>query len=236
MDTARAGIFVAPPRIHKTGEDWILRQVLSAEPDGFLVRNFDHLSFYHGKRLRGDFSYNVANSITAKYLVEQFGLEYLTPSYDLNAGQLMALVAGSRPEWFEVTIHQHMPMFHMEHCVFCAFMSDGKDYRDCGRPCEKHEVSLKDRVGQSHSLRADVGCRNTVFNGRAQTGAEHLDRLVASGVRRFRIDFLNESSSEVAKTIHSYQKLIRGGISGQDLWEELRVTRQLGVTRGTLED
>jgi putative protease len=27
-------------------------------------------------------------------------------------------------------------MFHMEHCVFCAFLSTGKDYRDCGRPCD----------------------------------------------------------------------------------------------------
>lgn len=233
---AQAGIFVAPPRIHKTGEDWILGQVRSAEPDGFLVRNYDHLTFYRGARLRGDFSYNVANSMTAEYLIEQFGLEFLTPSYDLNVGQLIALIGASRPKWFEVTLHQHMPMFHMEHCVFCAFMSKGKDYRDCGRPCEKHKVHLEDRVGQKHELRADVGCRNTVFNGRAQTGAEYLDRLMASGVRRFRIDFLNESSNDVLKTIESYQKLIRGEISGPELWQELRVTRQLGVTRGTLED
>ena len=51
-----------------------------------------------------------------------------------------------------------MPMFHMEHCVFCTFLSKGTTYKDCGRPCETHVVHLRDRVGQLHRLQADVGC------------------------------------------------------------------------------
>ena len=42
-------ILVAPPRVFKTGEDWILKMVRSAEPDGYLVRNYDHLSFFAGE-------------------------------------------------------------------------------------------------------------------------------------------------------------------------------------------
>ena len=34
---ADASIWVAPPRIFKPGEDWILRQVRSCEADGYLV-------------------------------------------------------------------------------------------------------------------------------------------------------------------------------------------------------
>ena len=230
----KPGIFVAPPRIHKSGEEWILKQVRSSEPDGFLVRNYDHLEFFQGARLRADFSFNVANSLTAGYLMDQFDLERLTPSYDLKASQLEALVIGAPPHWFEITLHQHMPMFHMEHCVFCAFMSKGKDYRDCGRPCDKHEVELLDRVGQRHALKADVGCRNTVFNGRAQTGAEFFGRFVELGVAAFRIEFLNEPPSDVRRTIQSYDRLRQGEISGQDLWRELKLTSQLGVTRGTM--
>src|ERR1039458_3981244 len=33
------GIFVAPPRIFKMGDDWILSQVRSCNADGYLVRN-----------------------------------------------------------------------------------------------------------------------------------------------------------------------------------------------------
>ncbi len=74
-------------------------------------------------------------------------------------------------------------MFHMEHCVFCAFLSEGTDYRNCGRPCDQHHVRLRDRVGAEHPLKADAGCRNTVYNSRAQTGAEFADRMVALGAR-----------------------------------------------------
>ena len=164
----RPTLFVAPPRITKSGEEWILKQVRSCDADGYLIRNYDHLNFFADCRRVGDFSLNVANPLTADYFMARFGLERLTASYDLNIAQLEALLRGAPPEWFEVTIHQHMPMFHMEHCVFCAFLSTGKDFHDCGRPCDRHDVRVRDRVGQEHPLKADAGCRNTVFKiGRA---------------------------------------------------------------------
>ena len=227
-------IFVAPPRIHKPGEDWILKQVQSSQPDGFLVRNFDHLEFYRGARLRGDFSLNVANALAAECFMGKPGMERVTPSYDLNVHQLEALVAAVPGHWLEITLHQHMPMFHMEHCVFCAFLSEGKDYRDCGRPCDRHEVALEDRVGQRHDLKADVGCRNTLYNGRAQTGAEYYQDFFNWGVRSFRLEFLSESPSAVGETIQLYDQLRSGAVSGDALWRELKLTRQLGVTRGTV--
>ncbi|HTB85033.1 MAG TPA: DUF3656 domain-containing protein [Candidatus Sulfotelmatobacter sp.] len=230
----KPGIFVAPPRIFKTGEEWILNLVRSANADGYLIRNYDHLKFFADTRRVGDFSLNVANGLTADYFRNRYGLERVTASYDLNATQLDALLQAAPPEWFEVTIHQHMPMFHMEHCVFCAFLSKGKDYHDCGRPCDKHEVRLRDRVGAEHPLKADAGCRNTVFNSQAQTGAEFVERLLALGVRNFRIEFLNEPPEEVMKTIAKYRQLLRGEISGTQLWRELKLFNQLGVTRGQM--
>jgi len=230
----RTGIFVAPPRIFKMGDDWILDQVRSCNADGYLVRNYDHLKFFADTRRVGDYSLNVANHLTADYFKNQFGLERVTASYDLNVTQLEALLTGSPPEWFEVTIHQHMPMFHMEHCVFCAFLSSGKDYRDCGRPCDTHDVRLRDRVGAEHPLKADAGCRNTVFNSQAQTGAEFVARLLALGVRNFRVEFLNEPADEVTRTISKYRQLLRGEISGTQLWRELKLFNQLGVTRGQM--
>jgi putative protease len=229
-----ASIFVAPPRVFKTGEDWILNLVRSSEPDGFLVRNYDHLSAFPGARLIGDFSLNVANELAAEYFLTRYRLEHLTASYDLNIMQLEALLRAAPPEWFEVTIHQHMPMFHMEHCVFCAFLSKGTDYRNCGRPCDTHQVRLRDRVGAEHVLKADAGCRNTVFNALAQTGAEHVSHLQALGLRRFRIEFVDETPEQVALTIAKYRDLIEHRITGTQLWRELKLLNQLGVTRGQM--
>jgi putative protease len=228
-------IWVAPPRITKTGEEWILKQVLSSNADGYLVRNYDHLKCFAGHRVAGDFSLNVANALTADYFKNQFGLERVTASYDLNFQQLEALLRSAPPEWFEITIHQHMPMFHMEHCVFCAFLSKGTDFTNCGRPCDRHEVKLRDRVGAEHFLKADAGCRNTVFNAAAQTGAEYVARLLTLGVRNFRIEFMNESPEHVLRTVAKYRQLLRGEITGTQLWQELKLLNQLGVTRGQME-
>lgn len=227
-------IFVAPPRIFKTGEEWTLQQVRSCDADGYLIRNYDHLKFFANDRRIGDFSLNVANRLAADYFKNNFALERVTASYDLNFQQLERLLQTAPPEWFEVTIHQHMPMFHMEHCVFCAFLSSGTDYTNCGRPCDKHDVRLRDRVGMEHPLKADVGCRNTVFNAVAQSGAEYVQRMVALGVKNFRLEFLNETPEQVERTISKYRQLLRGEISGTQLWRELKLMNQLGVTRGQM--
>jgi putative protease len=233
--TGPASVWVAPPRVFKPGEEWILRQVRSCDADGYLVRNYDHLTFFRGERMRGDFSLNVANPLTAEHFVRQHGLERVTASYDLNVAQLESLLQAAPPAWFDLTLHQHMPMFHMEHCVFCAFLSSGKDYRDCGRPCDTHRVVLRDRVGAELPLKADAGCRNTVYNNRAQTGAEYLTRFLDLGARAFRIEFIHETADEVVRTLGCYRQLLRGEMSGADLWRELKVLNQLGVTRGQLE-
>jgi len=101
-------------------------------------------------------------------------------------------------------------------------------------PCDHHQLDLRDRVGQSHPLIPDVGCRNTVFNALAQTGAEYVSRMIDLGVRHFRLEFLNESAEQVGETIMKYRQLLAGEITGQQLWRELKLLNQLGVTRGQM--
>jgi putative protease len=229
-----AAIYAAPPRIFKTGEDWVLKQVRSCEADGYLVRNYDHLAFFASDRCVGDYSLNIANRLAAEYYKTQFHLERVTASYDLNFAQLEALLQAAPPAWFEITLHQHIPMFHMEHCVFCAFLTDGTDYTNCGRPCDRHDLKLRDRVGAEHPVKADAGCRNTVFNSMAQTGADYVAQMLALGARHFRLEFLNESPDMVRQTIQRYRQLLRGEITGQQVWRELKLLNQLGVTRGQI--
>ncbi len=229
-----APIFLATPRIQKAGEQGFFKLIENAEPDGVLIRNVGAIEYFRGSALRriGDFSLNVANPLAAR-VFKDHGLERLTISYDLTIGQVLALLAGAPPEWFELTIHQHMPMFHMEHCVFAAFLSDGTDHTNCGRPCDSHRVHLRDRVGVEHPLRADVGCRNTLFNAKAQTGAKFFNQLTAAGLRHYRIELLEDSPDEARKIIQTYRALLDGRTTGENLWRHLRAQPQLGVTRGT---
>jgi putative protease len=227
-------IALATPRIQKAGEQGFFRLIENIEPDGVLIRNLGAIAFFRDCPFQriGDFSLNVANPIAARVLVEN-GLDRLTVSYDLNIAQVLALLDHSEASWFELTVHQHMPMFHMEHCVFAAFMSDGTDYTNCGRPCEKHRVHLRDRVGSDHPLRADVGCRNTLFNAVPQSGAQFFDKLKSAGLRRYRIELLEESPEETQRVIRAYRDLMEARIDARTLWRQLKAISQLGVTRGT---
>jgi len=203
-----------------------------------LVRNLAAIDYFRtalpGAELVGDFSLNVANELTAD-LFRREGLKRLVPSFDLNWEQFQSLFARSDPSLFEPVIHQHMPMFHMEHCVFAAFLSEGKDFRDCGRPCDSHRVELKDRVGAAFPVHPDVGCRNTVFNSIAQSAAEYVGRMRHLGVARFRVDLLRETPDEVGPLLDQYARVVAGTDDGRDTWRRLNVLGQLGVTRGTLQ-
>ena len=158
----------------------------------------------------------------------------MTASYDLNADQLLDLLDATPPSWLEVVIHQRIPMFHMEHCVFCAFLSPGTDATNCGRPCDHHDVKLRDRVGAEHPLTADVGCRNTLFNAVPQTAAEFLPRLLSHGATCLRVEFLDEDAASVERILALYQDALAGRRDAKTLWKELKANNQYGVTRGAL--
>jgi putative protease len=126
-------------------------------------------------------------------------------------------------------------MFHMEHCVFAAFLSTGKDHRDCGRPCETRKVELRDRVGAHFPVLPDTGCRNTVFNSIPQSGAEYVGRMRALSLRSFRVDLLREAPADVGPLLDRYAAVVSGADDGRGVWRQLRALNQLGVTRGTLQ-
>ena len=229
------GIWLAGSRITRPDERWTLEPLIRARPDGYLVRNADQLEILTPLApCIGDFSLNAANPLSFDWYRRHWGLERITASYDLNLQQLLDLSAGVESSRLEVTLHQHMPLFHMEHCLFCAFLSEGHDHTDCGRPCEQHSVTLRDRSGVEHPLRADLGCRNTLFNGTAQTGVEGLPALYQAGVRHVRLELLDEGAEATRRRVLLYADALSGRLASRDVWKRERIDHQLGVTRGSL--
>ncbi|MGX1982870.1 putative protease [Thermolongibacillus altinsuensis] len=230
-------IALATPRIHMPGENGILKGILKAEPDAILVRSLGAVQYYTSQAidqtLIGDFSLNIANHLAVELFLSR-GLDRITPSYDLNIQQMIDLLEAVPTEKIEIVIHQHLPMFHTEHCVYCTFLSEGTDFTNCGRPCEKHRVSLRDRIGMLHPVRVDIGCRNTVYNAIEQSGAEYLPNFLELGVRSYRIEFLEENANKVEEVITLYREALEGKRSGTSVWRTLKAINQLGVTRGQL--
>ncbi|MHC5536884.1 U32 family peptidase, partial [Singulisphaera rosea] len=230
-----ATLYLATPRIEKPAEANLFRFLQKQEADGLLVRNAGGLAFCaeRGVPFVADFSLNAANELTVEFLKSRGALR-VTASYDLNVDQLDDLLSAVPRSWLEIVLHQQIPMFHMEHCVFCAFLSPGNDKTNCGRPCDRHDVKLRDRVGKDHPLKADVGCRNTLFNAVPQTAAESLPRLLALGAQNLRIEFLDDSPTMVTRTINLYRDAIAGRRDAKTLWRDLKATSKYGVTRGSL--
>jgi putative protease len=235
QDNAR--LFIATPRIQKPSEMGIFTSLAKCDPAGVLVRNFSGLEYFRDKGIpvTADFSFNATNPLTFEFFKQQ-GAERIAVSYDCNREQLLNLTSAVVGNLLEVVIHQHMPMFHMEHCVFCSVLSPGTDKTNCGRPCDNHVVQLRDRIAVDHLLTADVGCRNTLFNAVPQSGAEVVTQLINKGVKHLRIEMLNQSQEEMAGILEAYRKLLVGEVTGREVWAKLRAANRIGVTRGTLEE
>ena len=224
-------VWIATLRIMKPKEAGYFKFINEAKPDGVLVRNLGALLYFRekGMPMVADFSLNAANPQSV-LLLRKLGMRAVTVSYDLNAHQLVDLLrSGCGPE-LELTLHQHIPMFHTEHCVFCTFLSQGHNFMDCGRPCEHHRVRVMDRTYAMHYLRSDEGCRNTLFNGKAQTAARYVSGMRRAGLSRFRLEMLEESAEQTTSLIESYRALMRGKVTPDALMEKLDVLDRIGVT------
>ncbi len=234
---AGARVIVATPRVQKPGEEGYDRRFERLRPDGILARHLGAVEHFrrnaHAESVHGDFSLNATNALTARTLLA-LGLSTLTPAYDLDLAQLLDLAAGVPAGRLEVTLHQHLPLFHNEHCVYSHLLSDGKDFRDCGRPCEKHLLSLRDGLGMEHPVIVDVGCRNTVFNARAQSAASCLPPLLERGVRRFRVELVRENAAETRRVLRAYGALLAGERTGKQVIAEVGALEKYGVSSGTL--
>jgi len=225
---------IATTRILKPREYYNLTIIERAAPDAVLVRNLGALQWLQGKgmRLIGDFSLNAANSATVDYLLSK-GLESVCASYDLNERQLTALLAQAPRGRVEVTLHQYMPEFHMEHCVFAAFMSTGSSFRDCGKPCEKDEEGQpKDAYGHMHFLKADQECRNTMYRGSAQSAAFLVGRENSPGTWRF--EALHERGEALLSKLTAYLGLIGGDTDLAQVVRRVGTSEKYGVTEGQL--
>ena len=232
---------VASPRILKPSEQKIVRFLLSLECP-IVVRSAGLL---HGLRqagvalpqLIGDFGLNIANQITAAKLLNS-GVDTITPTYDLNSQQIEELSRTVDSTKFEVIAYSHLPVFHTEHCVFCRFLSDGTDNTNCGHPCEKHKIAVRDAAGRAHPVMADVGCRNTVFGAEAQTDVEAMARWIEAGICNFRLEFVHETPSQVADITSAFQVTLKNGLQSPEavnqLKQQLQSLAPQDITQGSL--
>ena len=249
-DLAAAGVrrTLALPRVQKPGEERIESFFLGLAPEEILVRSLGSLGRLCGLRaesperafpcLVGDVSLNAVNPDAVEILLG-LGLDRVTPGMDLNGEQLESLVdaiaLGSGAGRCEISMHHHLPLFHTEHCVFAAFLSDGADFRTCGRPCDRHQIALRDRTGQMHPVVADVGCRNTVFGARPLSALAHLEALRRAGVAHFRVEMITQDRRAAARLVEVHRSVWEGRVAVAEARKTLQAESAYGISTGSPE-
>ncbi len=224
---------IATTRILKPNEHRNVKHLLNLNPDAILARNLGAVQYlqanaYQGQIL-GDFSLNVANHLTAQYLLDK-GISSVCLGYDLNHLQVSELIQAGQAEHFEVTAYQYMPSFHMEHCVFAAFLSKGSSFKDCGKPCETHEVKLKDQFGNWHQIKPDQECRNTMYNGTSQSAARYVKEWESFGLGYIRYEALKERGAELITKIQAHIDFISGKKELASLIKDLGDVESYGLS------
>lgn len=200
----RLWIGVATLRVRKPGEGVLDEVVCGAGVDGVLVRSWGALhalSASHPELWKvGDASLNVANSSAARAVLSK-GLGALTPSWDLSDVSPQGWYAPELMRYVEVVVYGARTMFHTQHCLFAANVGTGSDCTRCDRPCERVNLRLRDRTGRVLLVRADRGGRNTVFESEALDRIDQAGTWHALGVRRFRVELLEETGEQAAALV-----------------------------------
>ena len=106
--------------------------------------------------------------------------------------------------------------------------------QDCGRPCEQHQIALRDERGRKHPVIADVGCRNTVFNAEAQSASWHLETWLRAGISHYRLEFVAESAEQVHRITNAFSTALSGGLTANELTAQLSRLTPQGITEGSL--
>ncbi len=235
---AGIAVRVASPRIVKPAERNVQNFLLSLDcalliRSGGLLWDLTRPVRRSQLALIADFSLNAANHITAQALID-LGADVVTPTHDLNAQQIVELAGLFDPRRLEVVAYQHLPIFHTEHCVFCRFLSNGTDRTNCGQPCERHQVTLRDTAGRVHPILADVGCRNTVFNAPIQSAARHLAMWRRAGIRDFRLEFVHQRGADIVAAVDAIRRYFGHQLDALELEARWRSTAPAGTTEGSL--
>ena len=88
-------------------------------------------------------------------------------------------------------------------------------------------------MGKDHLVLADQGCRNTVFNAQAQSGAYFLPQFLDAGIKSFRIEFADEPKEVVAEIISVYNQLLQGDITPSEVFALLeKIPDSNGMAQG----
>jgi putative protease len=194
-----------------------------------------HLGLLHefalaGREVGADYAVNCFNAASAREFFA-LGAAFVTPSVELTADEIAALVAPWAGAGFEVLVYGRPEGMTLEHCVLSAAFDRTPTH--CRDLCTKthRDTVLRDPAGYDFPVATDYACRNRLLHSRPIEGSEFLPRLWANGIRRYRLVF-NVPGDEVGAVVGAYRDALRAVAEGERAPRTVRAVVGDAITRG----
>ena len=176
-----------------------LQMILVAEYGvlGALKGDFDVLT---------DYSFNANNVVNLAALAD-FGVVGSTLSYEMRGSGIRKLAKNS-PLPLEAVVFTRVPLMITKHCPMKTHYQGGAD--SCKKYCEVAH-GLRDRKGKILPMVRTGECKVEILNHEHLIWLEQLGELVASGIRRFRLEFATEGEEEIRAAVMAFDSVLHGG-------------------------
>lgn len=194
LDWGETELGAVLPRIFRTADEPVLRQLLERHPEATAVAvgNLGHLPIVRGlgRTLRGDFGLNIFNSRALLFWREQ-GLSSATASFELRWQQVRDL---NKHLPCEAIVYGRLPLMVMENCV-----------TRCNVGCTHGAGSvLTDRTGAQFPVTCGYGCRCEIQNSRTLFLADKPE-MHRCGLTYGRLRFTTETPEQCAAVLRRYK-------------------------------
>ena len=194
LDWGETELCAVLPRVFRTADEPVLRQLLARHPEATAVAvgNLGHLPIVRGlgRTLRGDFGLNIFNSRALLFWREQ-GLSSATASFELRWQQVRDL---NKHLPCEAIVYGRLPLMVMENCV-----------TRCNVGCTHGAGSvLTDRTGAQFPVTCGYGCRCEIQNSRTLFLADKPE-MHRCGLTYGRLRFTTETPEQCAAVLRRYK-------------------------------
>lgn len=180
-------------RVKDDGDYWDVSRMLLGESGGLSCSGEKYLDYF----------LNVANHASADYFVKQ-GIKQicLTPEIsDEELKNLLDYYPQGNP--FEFVVYGRLEVMVLNHCLVSMNVNQEKICESC----KGNDVfALQDRNGKKYPLWMDEGHRTHIFHCELRNDLAKIKTYYQMGIRKFRLDFYDESSTEIRKVVNLVQK------------------------------
>lgn len=195
-------IYLQLPEIIKGEFETIITVIEKVKDNinGLITSNAGIISRYANKlTIIGDYKLNIFNSEALNFYKKD--LDIVTLSLELNRKEIKEIMKNETSK-IAYVIYGKTEVMVSEYCPIGSTFGGKNKSKECNKACLRDEFTLVDKTNEGFRVMTDKYCRSHILNSTPLNLIEEMNELKTMGIKTFRVDFKDESASEVSKVIN----------------------------------